>query len=373
MHWMEIALHLAENGRRTCPPNPVVGCVIIKNNQIVGQGFHRITGGDHAEIIALREASENAVGASVYLTLEPCTHENRTSVCVNALVTAKVKEVFVAIPDPNPLVSGCGINALKNAGVDVHVGLCQEQAYQQNQDFFHAITKKIPFIVGKWAMTMDGKICNHKGDSQWISSQVSQIHDHQLRSEVCAIMVGGNTFRHDNPQLNVRLENIEIDRQPRPIIVSASGQVPIESKVFEKGRNSILITGKNISSGLLSELDKRGVEFKQFELQDGKFLFQEIFDYLGAQYNFKNVIVEGGAQLLTSIYQEKLFNKIYTYLAPKIMGGKNSKSAIEGGELESMDDIYNLHSPEMIDLSPDVCLVAKTQQTPLNYQDFLSR
>jgi len=373
MEWMKQALHLAEIGRPTCPPNPMVGCLIIKNNQVIGQGHHQITGGPHAEIIALEQAGTNAESSEVYLTLEPCTHHGRTPACVKALIDAKVSTVHVAIPDPNPLVNGRGIEKLTQAGIQVHVGLLEEEAYLLNQDFFHAITRKKPFIIAKWAMTMDGKLATSKGQSQWITSEQAQIHDHHLRSQVCGIMVGGNTCRFDNPQLNVRLKNIDTKRQPRPIVVTATGQIPLESKIFEAGRNALVITSENAPTDFLKTLHNRHIEYMTFPLMDGKFSFTNIFETMGAKHHFKSIVVEGGSQLLTAIHEEKLINKVYAYMAPKIMGGQHSLSPVAGTDLDSMSHIDELHSSEMVNLSPDVCLIAKTNQTPISYADFLNR
>ncbi len=373
MEWMKQALHLAEIGRPTCPPNPMVGCVIIKNNQVIGQGYHQFTGGPHAEIIALEQAGSNAEGSEVYLTLEPCTHHGRTPACVKALIDAKVSAVHVAVADPNPLVNGRGIEKLTQAGIKVHVGLLEEEAYLLNQDFFHAITKKRPFIIAKWAMTMDGKLATSKGESQWITSGPAQIHDHHLRSQVCAVMVGGNTCRFDNPQLNVRLQNIDVTRQPRPVVITASGHIPLESQIFKAGRNALVITSENAPPDFIKSLDSRQIEFMIFPLKDGKFTFTHIFEKIGAKHHFKSIVVEGGSQLLTAIHEEKLINKVYAYVAPKIMSGQHSLSPVAGSDLNSMSHIDELHSPEMVNLSPDVCLIAKTNQTPVSYADFLNR
>src|SRR5579872_3529386 len=199
MKFMAEALRIAEHGRLTCMPNPMVGCVIVKNNHIVGSGAHLKAGEHHAEINALAQAGPLADGADVYLTLEPCSHFGRTPPCVNALIAASVKSVHIAVPDSNPLVAGKGITKLRQAGIEVFIGECAQEAYELNKIFFYYITHKKPFVIAKWAMSLDGKIARHTSDAlnrnDWITSEFSRAHAHAIRAQVGAIMVGENTVR----------------------------------------------------------------------------------------------------------------------------------------------------------------------------------
>jgi len=371
VNWMSYAIDLAKKGRHTCPPNPAVGCVIIKDNQLVGQGFHRVTGGPHAEIIALEQAQEHARKADVYLTLEPCAHFGRTPPCVDALIRAGVKRVFVAATDPNPKVKAQGLKKLRDAGIEAVLGNYQE-AYDLNEDFFHAMRHKRPFVIAKWAMSLDGKIANSQAKSKWITSIPARAHAHALRAQVCAIMVGARTVRLDNPMLTVR-HNVDerLVRQPRPIIVSKSGQIPLDSHVLQSERRPIVITSAHASSACLKEFDNKNIEYYIFKLINNKFCMKAVLEKLFISCELKNILAEGGSELLTSLHEEKLINQIYAYIAPKLIGGSNSLTPILGVDLKEPAHFEELHSQELINLEPDICLKAKTSISPRSYEEFL--
>lgn len=372
MNWMKHALDLAEKGRSTCTPNPMVGCVIVKNNRVIGEGYHQITGGPHAEIIALNQAQAQSQDADLYVTLEPCSHKGRTDPCVDALIQARIKRVHVAIEDPNPLVSGKGIEKLRQAGIEVLVGQHQEEAYQLNQDFFHAITRRSPYVIAKWAMTLDGKVATSHGQSKWITSEKAREHAHRLRSQVCAIMIGGNTLRLDSPQLTIRYGAPENTRQPRPIVVTPSGAIPLDSPLFESGRNPIVITSEQAPLSFIKELTQRKVDHYVFPLTKGSFCMRDVLSTLAKNHHLKSILVEGGNQLLTAFHREKLINQMVVYMAPKIMGGGKSLTPIGGEDLEDMAQMDLLHSQEFIALGTDLCVTAKTDQTPIGYREFLN-
>lgn len=372
MNWMRLALDRAEKGRSTCPPNPMVGCVIVKNNQIIGEGYHQITGGPHAEIIALNQARIHSHEADIYVTLEPCSHVGRTDPCVEALIQARIKRVHIAIQDPNPLVSGKGIEKLRQAGIEVLVGQCQEEAYQLNQDFFHAITRRSPYVIAKWAMTLDGKVASSQGQSKWITSESAREHAHRLRSQVCAIMVGGNTVRLDSPQLTIRYGAPKNTRQPRPIVVTPSGTIPLDSPLFEAHRNPIVITSDQAPPSFIQDLAQRKIDHHVFPLIGGSFQMRDVLSTLAESHHLKSILVEGGNQLLTAFHREKLINQMVVYMAPKIMGGGKSLTPIGGADLEDMAQMDLLHSQEFIALGADLCVMAKTAQTPIGYKEFLN-
>ena len=372
MNWMKRAIDLAEKGRSTCPPNPMVGCVIVKNNHIVGEGYHQITGGPHAEIVALQQAQSQAYDADVYVTLEPCCHAGRTGPCIEVLIQAGVRRVHIAIQDPNPLVAGRGIEKLRQAGIEVLVGDCQDEAYYQNQTFFHYITKKSPYVIAKWAMTLDGKIATSRGQSKWITSETAREHAHGLRSQVCGIMVGGNTVRLDNSQLTVRVDVTQDHRQPRPIIVTASGNILLDSPLFESRRNPIIITSNQVPSSFLRDLENRRIDHHKFPLVEETLPMKDVLLLLAQTHHLRSILVEGGNQLLTAFHQEKLMNQVFIYMAPKIMGEANSLSPLGGRDLVDISQIESLHSQEFIPLGVDMCVMAKTAQTPLNYKEFLN-
>jgi len=375
MDWMHHALSLAKQGQSSCAPNPMVGCVIVKNNQLVGQGYHQVTGGHHAEIFALAEAKDRAHAADVYVTLEPCAHYGRTPPCVDALIKAKVKRVFIALLDPNIRVRGKGLEKLSQAGIEVHLGSNQERAYELNADFFHAMTHESPFVIAKWAMSIDGKIATHTKQSKWLTSEKARFHAHALRSRVCAIMVGANTVRMDNPFLTVRhgISNADLVRQPRPIIISAHGTIPMDANILLPERNPIIVTSDQAHEKFIKEIKIRNIEHYIFKLVNNSLPMKEVFKTLYNFCSFRSVLVEGGSRLLTSLYEENLINQIYAYIAPKIMGGKESLMPIMGKNISDMSLVESLHAQEALFLDPDICFIAKTARSPKNYADFLHR
>lgn len=370
MDYMHKALELAEQGQYSCPPNPMVGCVITKNNNVVGTGFHVVTGGPHAEIIALKQAGQHAFQADVYVTLEPCSHFGRTPPCVDALIKAKIKRVFIALVDPNPRVDGEGLRKLRDAGIEIHLGSHEEEAYKLNEDFFHSICHKRPFVIAKWAMSMDGKIATQSGQSKYITSKNALAHAHSLRARVCAIMIGAGTLRQDNPQLSIRhgISDNPI-RQPRPIIVSAHGRFSLDSVIFNSHRNPVVILGDATSLDFIKQLEARKIEYYIFKLAHNKLPMPDIFSSLS---NFKSILIEGGNGLLTSLHEENLINQIYTYIAPKIIAGKDSLTPMAGQNIGIITHATELHSQEVYNLSPDICFMAKTSATARNYGHFLS-
>lgn len=369
MDWMAEALKLAELGRYTCMPNPMVGCVIVKGNQIIGQGAHLKTGEPHAEYHALLEAGAKAEGADVYLTLEPCSHYGHTPPCVDLLIQARVRSVHIAIKDPNPKVNGTGIEKLKSAGIDVHIGEHQEAAFQLNRAFFHYMRYSTPFVIAKWAMSLDGKIAAASGHSQWITSSEAQKHTHQLRAQVGGVVVGANTVCQDNPQLTVR--HISISRQPKPIIITAHGGIPESAKLLTSGSNALVITSHQAPSSFFRLLEKRQIDHALFPLVNSHFDLNHILQELGAR-KISSILVEGGSKLLTSFFEKDLVNQIYSYIAPKIIGGSRSLSPVIGQDIMNMRGAKPLRNFEIISLDPDVCIRADTQVTTQSYQEFLN-
>jgi diaminohydroxyphosphoribosylaminopyrimidine deaminase/5-amino-6-(5-phosphoribosylamino)uracil reductase len=384
MDWMRLALNLAQQGINSCPPNPMVGCVIIKNDSLVGRGYHKATGSAHAEVLALAQAGSAAEGADVYITLEPCCHFGRTPPCVDALIAAKVRAVHIAIEDPNPKMCGRGIEKLRHSGIAVHVGHCQEEAYRLNLPFFHYITHSFPYVIAKWAMTLDGKMALAHGESKWITGEVARGHAHALRAQMSGIMIGASTLRFDNPQLEARPEIISTRasmsagmatsglRQPRPIIVTASGDVPLSATIFEAGRRPLVIASSGIAKERLQAFDERSIEYKLFPLVNDKLHMPDVMTFLAGE-GISPLLVEGGSVLLTELFKNECVNEVYTYIAPKIMGGSNSVSPIRGDDPLSMDQLVHLHDQQMVVLDPDVCFMAKTSKTAGNYDDFRSK
>lgn len=323
-HYMQHALEIAEKGRTTVSPNPMVGCVIVNNNRIVGEGYHDKAGNPHAEIYALQAAGALAEGATVYIALEPCCHFGRTPPCTNALINAKVKKVVIPCLDPNPLVAGKGVEALCAAGIEVEVGLEAERAIQLNEIFFYYIKHHRPFVILKWAMSLDGKTIAHTRDSRQISGTEAQHHTHQLRREVDAILVGANTVIRDNPLLTARLDKQPEDdnNQPLRVILSSQSKLPLNLNVFEKelpGKTLVVITEPS-HQDWYKDLMAQGIEVLTVPKNiEGQVDLSSLLEILGKR-GVTSILVEGGMSVQHSFIKENLVDKIHVYLADVIIG-----------------------------------------------------
>lgn len=376
MTFMAQALRIAEHGRLTCMPNPMVGCLIVKNNVIIGAGAHLKSGEHHAEINALIQAGSNAHGADVYLTLEPCSHFGRTPPCVDALIVASVKSVHIAVSDPNPLVAGRGIKKLRDAGIEVILGECAQEAYELNKIFFYYITHKRPFVITKWAMSLDGKIAVKQPviieKNRWITSDQARAHAHAIRAQVGALMVGENTVRIDNPELTVRYGmGNGLSTLPRPIVLTVEGNLAHDSKLFIRGRNTLVMTSHKAPSKFFAMLDKNRIEYCFVSVENNFLYLPEVMDVIASK-GISSVLVEGGSQLLTSFFGAGLVNKVYTYMAPKIIGDTDSLSPIMGKDFLHKNGEFYLKTKEIITLGPDICFVSETSLTPTTYDDFVA-
>ncbi len=352
-HYMNLAIQLAARGRGETSPNPMVGCVFVKNNSIIAQGWHQRCGEAHAEINAINNAIMSLEGASVYVSLEPCCHYGKTPPCVDALIKARVKEVFIASLDPNPLMNGQGAKALRDAGIEVHTGMQQTAARQLNESYFHYQSNRKPFVIAKWAMSLDGKIATHTGQSQWISHPTARLHAHELRSQIDAILVGAHTARRDNPRLTCRLE--QVIRQPLRIVLSRSGNLPLDLKLFDTTLpgKTLVATSAQADKTWLQQIKEKNIQviiIKQNE--HGKLDLNDLLLQLG-QLNITSLIVEGGSQTLTQFYEQRLLNKFYIYMAPKFIGGQSAPSPFGGLGIENMSEATEIHKQKMQFMDPD--------------------
>ena len=370
MTWMTKAIILAESGRYSCAPNPMVGCIIVKNNQLISEGAHLKAGCDHAEIYALKTAGTAAKDADVYITLEPCCHYGQTPPCVDKLIEAQVKRVHIAISDPNPRVSGQGIAKLRSAGIEVIVGQSQEAAYQLNKVFSHYIHHRTPFLIAKWAMSLDGKIAISNGESRWITSTQARAHVHDLRSQVGAVMVGAGTIIKDNPLLNNRHQSAS--RQPRPIVITGKGRIPFQAKVFTERDDILVITSEQADQAFLNGLKQRDIDHIITPLHNGILDLQAAMMQIAAR-GISSVLVEGGQQLLTHCYEKKLINRLYTYIAPKIVGGSHSLTPIGGQDIGCITKAMSVIPQQIIPLGNDICLMSELAITAQTYEQFLKQ
>ena len=265
------AIELAKKGLGRTNPNPLVGAVIVKNDRVIAEGYHEAIGNAHAEVSAFNNAVEDVAGGTLYVNLEPCSHYGRTPPCAEAIIQNKIKKVVIAMIDPNPKVSGRGVQMLRDAGVEVEVGVLGEEARKLNEIFINYVTKNKPFIILKTAMTLDGKIATSTGDSKWVTSKESRIHVHELRDRVASIMVGINTVIKDNPMLTTRLEH-KIGKDPIRIIVDSKGIIPVDSNVLSKDSKAgvILATTSHIDKDKERWLIDKGVKVIKAEGEEGR-------------------------------------------------------------------------------------------------------
>ncbi len=311
---MQLALRLARKGEGKVSPNPLVGAVIVKDGKIVGSGYHKRFGGPHAEINALKEAGKKAKGGTLYVNLEPHSFIGKTPPCTEAIIEAGIKEVLCSIIDPNPQVNGEGVKKLKSSGIQVEVGLLSQEAKRLNEVYLKYITTRIPFVILKVAQTLDGKIATLKGDSKWITSETSREFVYKLRSKVDAVLVGFKTIIKDNPELTIHKIK---GKNPKRIILTASGQIPLDSRVLKnnKDNKTIIVTSK-----ITSRLKSYQAEIWEIpENRDRKIDLQEFLKKAG-QEKIASILIEGGKEIFTSFLKNGLVDEVYYFLSPKILG-----------------------------------------------------
>lgn len=321
---MKLCLKLAEEFRGLTNPNPMVGAVLVKDGKIIGKGAHKKAGTEHAEILALNDTGKNAKRSTLFVNLEPCSHFGKTPPCVEGIISSEVKKVVIAMKDPNPLVNGKGIQKLKNAGIEVQVGICEKEAKGLNEVYIKNITIKKPFVILKVAVSMDGKIATKNGDSKWISNELARKKVHEIRNYVDAILIGENTLLTDNPQLNIRL--VEPKKNPKKIILSNNLNLKnIEHfNVFKvSNKNSIiLVSSKNKENeSKISFFENLGIEVILIEKLNSKLNLDNLLTELWKK-EICSILVEGGKETFTSFIDAKLVDKLYLFISPKIIGNE---------------------------------------------------
>jgi len=350
---MKEALDLAAKARGRTSPNPLVGALVVKDGQIIGRGYHQKAGGPHAEVFALEEAGEKARGATLYVTLEPCSHHGRTPPCTEKVVAAGIKKVVVAMVDPNPKVAGRGLEQLKAAGVEVEVGLGEAEAKHLNEVFLKYITTGRPFIILKTGMSLDGKIATRSGDSRWITSEESRAYVHQIRDQVDAIMVGIGTILKDDPQLTTRLPNGQ-GKDPIRVIVDSSAQIPLSCKVLtqDSPAQTIIATTTKASPEKVDLLAAKGVRVLVIEEKNGHVSMHKLMEELG-KLEISSLLVEGGSSINGAVIRDKLVDKVFFFIAPQIIGGESAPSPIGGIGVETIKEVVKLKDYQMRCIGPD--------------------
>lgn len=356
---MHLALRLAEQGLYTTSPNPRVGCVIVKDNQVVGQGAHLKAGEPHAEVFALRQAGELAHGADVYVTLEPCSHFGRTPPCVQALLAVKPKRVVIAMQDPNPLVAGRGIASLRAEGVEVQVGLLEKEALALNPGFISRMRHGIPYVRSKIAASLDGGTALKNGKSQWITGEQARLDVQHWRAQSCAILTGVGTVLADNPSMTVRLQNVE--RQPVRVIVDSQLQTPADSKMLDAAmlqRSPVLIVYANDTQQRASTLKVAGADLIHLPSSNGQRVDLKALLLQLAQRNLNEVLVEAGQVLNGALLHARLIDEFILYYAPKLMGS-DARSMFALPELTEMQQVTDLEVSDIRHIGRDIRLRAK--------------
>lgn len=358
--YMRLAMQLAGNAIGRTSPNPLVGAVIVKDNRVVGCGWHRKAGTPHAEVHALNQAGELAQGADVYVTLEPCAHYGKTPPCAKALVEAKVKNVYGGLLDVNPKVAGKGFKILEDAGIHVEYGFLQDELRKQNEVFFKWIEHKKPFIVLKAAMTLDGKIATATGQSKWITNETSRAYGYKLRDIYDGIMVGINTVIEDNPMLTARVDG---GKNPIRIVVDSSLRIDINANVVQdKSAKTIIATTDKADKDKILKLQAQDVDVIVVDKDENdKVDIEKLLDILGQQ-NICSILVEGGAALSGSFVAKKLVDKVYFFIAPKIIGGKEAKTPVAGTGILNLQEALALKDIQIEKLEEDILIIGRVDK-----------
>lgn len=358
--YMRLAMQLAGNAIGRTSPNPLVGAVIVKDNRVVGCGWHRKAGTPHAEVHALNQAGELAQGADVYVTLEPCAHYGKTPPCAKALVEAKVKNVYGGLLDVNPKVAGKGFKILEDAGIHVEYGFLQDELRKQNEVFFKWIEHKKPFVVLKAAMTLDGKIATATGQSKWITNETSRAYGYKLRDIYDGIMVGINTVIEDNPMLTARVDG---GKNPIRIVVDSSLRIDINANVVQdKSAKTIIATTDKADKDKILKLQAQDIDVIVVDKDENdKVDIEKLLDILGQQ-NICSILVEGGATLSGSFVAKKLVDKVYFFIAPKIIGGKEAKTPVAGTGILNLQEALALKDIQIEKLEEDILIIGRVDK-----------
>lgn len=350
---MERAIELAKRARGFTSPNPMVGAVIVKDGRVIGEGYHERCGELHAERNALASLTESAEGATIYVTLEPCCHYGKTPPCTEAIIEHKLAKVVIGSRDPNPLVSGKGAAILRKAGNEVVEDFMREECDAINPIFFHYITTKRPYVAMKYAMTMDGKIATRTGASKWITGEAARNHVQTLRHAYKGIMVGIGTVLADNPMLNCRMQG-GID--PVRIVCDTHLRIPMDCQIVQTADTieTILATSTN-EKEKIDQLIKKGVQILQIPEKDGCIDLNLLMQILGEK-GIDSILLEGGGRLNDSFLREKLIQKAYVYLAPKIFGGEDAKTPVEGIGISLPEQSANFKLQQIQQIEEDILL-----------------
>lgn len=356
--YMLRAMELAGRGKGAVNPNPLVGAVIVKDGKVIGEGWHEYYGGWHAERNAFRNCTEDTAGATLYVTLEPCCHYGKTPPCTEIIMERGIGRVVVGLPDPNPLVAGKGMKLLREAGIEVVCGVEEEALREQNRVFLKYITSRRPWVALKTAMTLDGKIATRTNDSKWVTGETAREYVQHLRREYMGIMAGIGTVLADDPMLNCRLGGDV--RQPVRIVVDSALRIPENSRLVATAKTyrtlvACTAAGDEEKRG---RLGKAGVEVLVCKEKEGRVDLEDLMDLLGAK-GIDGVLAEGGGELNYSLIRQGLVDEVYAFIAPKVAGGREAKTPVEGLGAEKMNEAVELGEFRVEKVGRDVLLRAR--------------
>lgn len=355
--YMQLAIDLAASAKGNTNPNPLVGAVIVKDGVIVGTGLHRKAGEPHAEVHAFRMAGEHAKGATLYVTLEPCSHYGKTPPCANLVKESEVSRVVVAMQDPNPDVAGRGIQLLRDAGIEVEVGVLEAQARRLNERFIHNMLTSRPFIISKYAMTLDGKIATHTGHSKWVTGEAAREDVHRIRHEVDGILVGVGTVIADNPSLTTRLAEGE-GKNPVRIIMDSSLRTRENANVLNvEEAKTILVCSEDADQEKIAAFENKGVHVLPVRSENKGLDIDEMLEKL-YQLGITDILVEGGSTVNASFLQSGAINKYIIYVAPKVLGGRLSLTPIGGHSAVLMDEAFDVEFDSFEKVGQDLRIIA---------------
>ena len=353
-YYMKIALELAKKGDGKVSPNPLVGAVIVKDGKIIGQGYHGKYGNNHAEVEAFNNINGNSKEATIYVTLEPCSHYGKTPPCVDRIISEGISRVVIGMIDPNPLVSGRSVEKLTKAGVEVEIGVLEEECKKLNEVFIKYILEKKPFVLMKWAMSLDGKISTVSGESKWITGEKARKDVHKLRKRLTGIMVGINTVLTDDPLLTCRLED---GKNPIRIIVDSNLRIPIESNIAKTAIEikTIVATLIDVSEEKVKALEKLGIKILKIKEKNKKVDLEALILELG-NMEIDSILLEGGSTLNFSALESGIVDKVRVYISPKIIGGKKAKTPIGGKGIDSLKEAFNIKHMDLSVIGEDILM-----------------
>lgn len=351
---MQMALDLAAKGKGYTSPNPMVGAVIVKGTRVIAAGWHKRCGADHAEIVALKKTGARSRGAKLYVTLEPCFHYGRTPPCVDKIIQGGIREVVIAMVDPNPLTRGKSVVKLRRAGIKVRVGILRPDAERLNEIFIKYMRSRMPFVAAKCAQTLDGKIATVTGESQWITSSKTRDYACRIRDEFDAICVGVNTVLQDDPRLN----GARATKCLKKIVLDSSLQTPLTARLFKGVRpaDCVIAVTRKASPSKIKQFQNKGARVIICPAKDGRVDLKWLLKAL-AKEEITSILMEGGAHVIGSALKQKLVDKLYIYVAPKIIGDQDALSSIVGVDTLNVGRAIRLKGLTSRNIGQDILII----------------